>query len=533
MANITVTSQLDMTNITVWFGVVSSYSSTQITITAGELSAQYLGSFTYDSYGYVYGQLNGYVSYSNGSTDWSASGINLDANWVMQMIAGGNAAQVIAAALAGADRLDGAGLADTLLGHAGNDTLYGNSGNDVLNGGNGGDILLGGLGADRLDGGAGIDRAQYSAAAVAVRADLQFAALNTGEATGDVYLSIENLHGSKFGDDLRGNAGGNTLWGWDGNDILHGRAGNDVLNGGNGGDILLGGLGADRLDGGAGIDRAQYSAAAVAVRADLQFAALNTGEATGDIYLSIENLHGSTFGDDLRGNAGNNTIWGWNGNDILNGRAGNDVLAGGAGNDVLLGGVGADRLDGGVGTDRAQYSNATVAVRADLQYYGSANTGEAAGDVYISIENLHGSGYNDDLRGNAQNNTLWGWVGNDILNGRAGNDVLAGGNGADVFIFNTALGAGNIDRVTDFSVIDDTIRLENAIFTGLANGVLTSAAFVANATGLAVDALDRIIYETDTGNLFFDADGTGAAARVQFAHLNAGLALTNADFLVI
>ena len=436
MANITVTSQLDMTNITVWFGVVSSYSSTQITITAGELSAQYLGSFTYDSYGYVYGQLNGYVSYSNGSTDWSASGINLDANWVMQMIAGGNAAQVIAAALAGADRLDGAGLADTLLGHAGNDTLYGNSGNDVLNGGNGGDILLGGLGADRLDGGAGIDRAQYSAAAVAVRADLQFAALNTGEATGDIYLSIENLHGS-------------------------------------------------------------------------------------------------TFGDDLRGNAGNNTIWGWNGNDILNGRAGNDVLAGGAGNDVLLGGVGADRLDGGVGTDRAQYSNATVAVRADLQYYGSANTGEAAGDVYISIENLHGSGYNDDLRGNAQNNTLWGWVGNDILNGRAGNDVLAGGNGADVFIFNTALGAGNIDRVTDFSVIDDTIRLENAIFTGLANGVLTSAAFVANATGLAVDALDRIIYETDTGNLFFDADGTGAAARVQFAHLNAGLALTNADFLVI
>ena len=436
MANITVTSQLDMTNITVWFGVVSSYSSTQITITAGELSAQYLGSFTYDSYGYVYGQLNGYVSYSNGSTDWSASGINLDANWVMQMIAGGNAAQVIAAALAGADRLDGAGLADTLLGHAGNDTLYGNSGNDVLNGGNGGDILLGGLGADRLDGGAGIDRAQYSAAAVAVRADLQFTALNTGEATGDIYLSIENLHGS-------------------------------------------------------------------------------------------------TFGDDLRGNAGNNTIWGWNGNDILNGRAGNDVLAGGAGNDVLLGGVGADRLDGGVGTDRAQYSNATVAVRADLQYYGLANTGEAAGDVYISIENLHGSGYNDDLRGNAQNNTLWGWVGNDILNGRAGNDVLAGGNGADVFIFNTALGAGNVDRVTDFSVIDDTIRLENAIFTGLANGVLTSAAFVANATGLAVDALDRIIYETDTGNLFFDADGTGAAARVQFAHLNAGLALTNADFLVI
>ena len=63
--------------------------------------------------------------------------------------------------------------------------------------------------------------------------------------------------------------------------------------------------------------------------------------------------------------------------------------------------------------------------------------------------------------------------------------------------------------------------------------VLTAAAFVANATGLAGDASDRIIYETGTGNLFFDADGTGVGARVQFAVLNPGLSLTNTDFLVI
>jgi serralysin len=43
---------------------------------------------------------------------------------------------------------------------------------------------------------------------------------------------------------------------------------------------------------------------------------------------------------------------------------------------------------------------------------------------------------------------------------------------------------------------------------------------------------DRIIYETDTGRLFFDADGNGAAAKVQFATIGANLAVTSADFFV-
>ena len=128
---------------------------------------------------------------------------------------------------------------------------------------------------------------------------------------------------------------------------------------------------------------------------------------------------------------------------------------------------------------------------------------------------------------------LIGNSGNDSLNGGTGNDRLIGGAGTDAFVFNAALGGGNSDRIVDFSVINDTVRLENAIFTGLANGVLAASAFTANLTGLATDALDRIIYDSDTGNLFFDADGTGAGARVQFAVLAANLALTNADFLVI
>ena len=129
---------------------------------------------------------------------------------------------------------------------------------------------------------------------------------------------------------------------------------------------------------------------------------------------------------------------------------------------------------------------------------------------------------------------LNGGTGNDTLVGGTGNDTLVGGlGGADTFVFNTFLDAWNVDRITDLNVVADTVQLANAIFIGLANGELIAAAFMANATGLAGDASDRIIYETTTGNLFFDADGTGAGSRVQFAVINPGLSLTNADFFVV
>jgi Ca2+-binding RTX toxin-like protein len=119
-----------------------------------------------------------------------------------------------------------------------------------------------------------------------------------------------------------------------------------------------------------------------------------------------------------------------------------------------------------------------------------------------------------------------------VLNGGTGSDVLTGGANVDSFVFNTTLGASNIDRITDFNTISDTIRLENAVFTGLAGGALAASAFVRNTSGNAADASDRVIYESDTGRLYFDRDGTGAAAKVHFATLGTNLAVTNADFFV-
>ena len=119
------------------------------------------------------------------------------------------------------------------------------------------------------------------------------------------------------------------------------------------------------------------------------------------------------------------------------------------------------------------------------------------------------------------------------INGGLGNDTLTGGGGNDFFVFNTAPNVStNQDIIKDFDVAQDTIRLENAIFTAVGvPGTLAAAAFHTGAA--AHDPNDRIIYNSATGALIYDSNGNAAGGAVQFAKLTAGLALTNADFVVI
>jgi Ca2+-binding RTX toxin-like protein len=156
---------------------------------------------------------------------------------------------------------------------------------------------------------------------------------------------------------------------------------------------------------------------------------------------------------------------------------------------------------------------------------------EITGNRFADI--LKGGDGGDRIKGNAGNDRLFGERGNDTLYGDGGSDTLIGGSGRDAFVFDATGFKRGVDRITDFNVTDDTIRLDNAAFKGLVNGALGSGAFAKNASGNARDASDRVIYETDTGKLFFDADGKGGVAKVHFATLNAGLNLTAADFFVI
>lgn len=448
----------------------------------------------------------------------------------------------------GSDSLTGDGGNNRLNGLQGDDSLSGNAGSDTLVGNEGVDTLRGGLGADALDGGDGLDWANYMSATAGLRVDLSNAASNTGEAAGDTFVSVENLQGSVHADTLVGDAGDNRIYGYDGNDSIQGNAGNDRMLGYAGDDTLRGGAGADRLDGGDGLDWASYALATAGVRAELANAAVNSGDAAGDVFVSIENLMGTNFNDTLAGDAVDNRLLGYDGNDLILGNGGNDRLLGYDGDDTLRGGEGADTLDGGNGSDWANYTLAATGVRVDLSN-AATNTGEATGDRYALIENVQGSALGDTLVGDAGDNRLYSYAGADLVQGNAGNDrilgyegadtleggagtdTLNGGAGADQFVFNTATGASNVDAVQDFTVVDDTLVLENAIFTALGAGPLAAGAFAIGAAASA--AGHRVIYNSATGALLYDADGSNAGAAVLIATLSTGLALTAADVLVV
>lgn len=90
------------------------------------------------------------------------------------------------------------------------------------------------------------------------------------------------------------------------------------------------------------------------------------------------------------------------------------------------------------------------------------------------------------------------------------------------------LGQGR--QSADFAA-DDFIRLDDQIFTGLGSGGLRALAPAAFHTGTqAGDADDRIIYNLATGDLFYDADGLGGAAQVNFAVLSTKPTVTASDF---
>ncbi|MCB1447594.1 MAG: calcium-binding protein [Rhizobiaceae bacterium] len=313
--------------------------------------------------------------------------------------------------------------------------------------------------------------------------------------------------------------GNDKLNGSAGDDDMSGGAGNDVLNGKNGNDFMTGGEGKDTYDGGKGFDTLNFADSKSNPDA---IGGVNFNGLKGTVvdpygnketFKNIEAVRGTNFSDVLIGTNGNNDFVGLGGRDKIDGKKGFDLVA-----------YNRDENQGGL----------AQGVEVNLGE-GWAIDGFGRKDKLVSIEGVRGTNYDDILIGSKADNYLRGDGGSDRLSGGRGNDQLEGGNGSDFFVFDTALDADkNVDTIVDFQPGQDIVQLDMAIFSALGGtGALSSDAFAANAGGTATTADQRILYDTSTGDLYYDADGSGAGDRVLFARFDNMAALSEVDFEVV
>jgi Ca2+-binding RTX toxin-like protein len=360
--------------------------------------------------------------------------------------------------------------------------MIGYGGNDIYHVDNAGDLTL-----EEANGGA-----DTVVASVNYRLGANIENLQALNIAGTAALK---LTGNDLANYIWGTQGDNIIDGGGGADFMIGYAGNDTYHVDNAGDLTL--------------EEANGGSDTVVASVDYRLGA------------NIENLQalniGGTAALALTGNDVRNYIWATQGDNVIDGGGGADFMVGYGGDDIYYvdnaGDVTLEDVNGG--TDRV-VASADYRLGANVENLQAANIGGTAALA---------------LTGNEQANFIWGTQGSNVLAGRGGNDHLYGYAGADQFLFNTEAGAANADWLDDFQAGTDKILLDNSVFTALADGALPASAFVTGTA--ALDADDRIIFDSATGSLFYDADGNGAGSALLVAVIPLGQALTAADLLVI
>jgi VCBS repeat-containing protein len=388
--------------------------------------------------------------------------------------------------------------------------IYGNAGANFLDGGGGADYMAGAAGDDTYI----VDNAgDVVAEAVGQGRDIVYARANyalTAGAAVEILTAISQaattplqLIGNAFAQEIYANDGNNFLDGGGGADYLRGFAGNDTYIVDSLDDVAF-----ESIGGGTDVVYAR-SDHALAVNSEIEVLSAISQSATTALQLT-----GNEFAQAIYGNAGTN---------FLDGRGGADYLAGLGGNDTYVIDNGGDIVAEAIGGGR------------DV-VYARANYVLTAGSEIEILSAFSSSGIGPlNLTGNEFANEIYGNIAANRLDGGAGADYLMGFAGADTFAFTTALGNGNVDFLADFAGVandgEDVIALDHNVFTGLALGALNPNAFFAGSA--AHDADDRILYDSATGNLFFDADGVGGVAAILFARVEPNSSLTAGDFTVI
>jgi Ca2+-binding RTX toxin-like protein len=447
-----------------------------------------------------------------------------------------------------------------------NDSINGGDGNDVITSGNGtlndavtgdGDTISGGLGNDKITSGTGND---------SIDGGDGNDTIVSGDATID---SVAGGSHNNDGDSINGGAGNDKITSGTGNDTIVGGDGNDTIDSGDG-SVDPNGVAGDSIDGGAGNDK------------------ITSG--TGD-----DSIDGGDGDDNVLAGAGDDEIWGENGKDKISGEDGNDTIYGGAGNDKIDGGNGddlifgdegsnpdvsgngVDTLTGGAGNDTFVIEHVIwgksdvitggddndTLVFAECLTQASSSTGTlvidakkvtgienfvidddplTAGNGTVNHLGLDVSKYNTavTISGNDGTNTLVGGSANDTITGNQGADLLTGGKGADSFVFNDTASA---DTISDFVSGTDKLVFSDAAFNlGLdeGNGGSAPTAFTAGilesvAGGVLTTANARFGFDSSTGDLYYDANGSaaGGAGPVVIAHLTDVTSLAESDLQFI
>jgi len=354
-------------------------------------------------------------------------------------------------------------------------------------------------------------------------------------------FAFVSASGSESGSTLVGTFQSDTLTGSASNDVLVGGGGPDSMDGKDGSDIYLftgnyfHKLAEIHDTGTTGTDEVRFNADRYygAKLATFQIFAGDTGiekvvlgtgtgtnaDSSGTLALNITAIK-AVNGVTLIGNAGANKLIGSAFDDTIDGGAGADKMAGGAGNDTYIVDNTLDAIVEKTGVDTVMAS------------VGYTLVGTAVENLTLTgTDNINGTGNKlaNIIVGNAGSNTLLGWE---------GNDTITGGAGADTFVFNSKTSSTkNVDTITDFSSSDgDHLQFSSVKwFKGLgAAGDLTSDQFWSGAdVTRAHDDSDRLIYNTSTGDLYYDADGLGGRGAILVAHLTGNPALTYGDIQII
>lgn len=446
---------------------------------------------------------------------------------------------------------------DEASGTSGNDSLFGDAGDDRLNGGQAGsDLLVGGAGDDGFVGGSG-DTLRGGAdtdffyvpekdPTMTIDGGAGEDFLETGDITGIKAVNVENLMAGRLiatpqqllqfsniiVEEIRLAAGGTI----DFSDVIKGSSDLNVNAAGlKGGSLrIFGVLAHNTIIGGERGDLLVANGLEDTV----------SGEGGGDVLYGRDgdDLLAGGWGDDvIHGGIGYDAITGGAGNDRLTGGWSNDAMVGGAGNDTLTGGLGEDTLVGGTGDDTYFVSRnfdlfkerpdaGTDTFVANITWTLGANI---EGLQLTGARNIGGTGNSLDnyLSGNEGANGLAGKAGNDSLDGGLGADSLTGGTGVDLFQFSSADTSNNADTITDFALAEDKIALSKAIFTAFSVPSVKPDEFHVGTVALTAD--HHLIYDDASGDLFYDSDGSGAAAAILFARLAPGLALTSEHFVIL